>query len=475
MRHRWYEPPALRTRLRNSLTGAGLFTLPWFLLLGCISTSLQAQQQPTWAPSYQAAVEHIQQGQKQLGFRELENLGRSFPGDPQLATAIGVALDSDSQYQAAGRWYQKALAQDSHYEPALNNFALNLANRGDLQGAIPLLRSVLKRDPQNGGAAYNLGLIALRVQNYNDAAKAFRLARNAPERPAPLEKISLGEATALFKSGKYAEVVAVLDQPPVCSEIESCLLLGSAQALANELPRAVSTFQAAVRLAPKNPETYFSLALAFLQGKRDQEAKQALAAGLDQIPGSARLLYGQAILFESTGLYDDAVAVDKESIQADPASADAWSLLATVRALQGEDEEAGKSFRRALDLGAKSGTAVEYAELLAHDDRYPEAEKILTSLEARDPGNPAVNRGLGKLYKAEGKLDQAVIYLRRAEIRDPDDPGIHYALATAQELLHQPAEAKREMDLFRTTSQERRFVRVLQIASGSTAADAGQK
>src|SRR2546425_9579893 len=86
----------------------------------------------------------------------------------------------------------------SQYEPALNNLALSLASRGLLEDAVPLLRRVLKINPENGRAAYNLALIALRLKRFNEAVEAFQLARRVHEPAAPSETIALGEGTALF-------------------------------------------------------------------------------------------------------------------------------------------------------------------------------------------------------------------------------------------------------------------------------------
>ena len=437
--------------------------------IALMAVAMRAQTQPPWISSYKIALEHIRAGKSEAGFRELEVLGASFPRDTMLATSIGAALDSDSRYQQAGRWYEKALAIDPQYEPALNNMALSLASRGRLADAVPLLHRVLKIDPENGRAAYNLALITLRLKQYQEAVEAFQVARKVPEPAAPPETMALGEATALFKLGRYAEAKNLLIKSSACSEVASCLLLGSSQALSNDLPAAVRTFQTAVRLAPQSPDPYFRLALAFLQGKRDDEAKDTLAVGLEAIPNSALLLYGQAIFYEHLGSYEQAIDSAMRSIQEAPSRPDVWSLFGNLRAHQGQVAEAEKAFQRALQLGAGVDTTVDYAEFLMHGGRYPEAEKILHELHQSSVDDAAVNRSLGKLYKAEGKFEQAAVFLQRAVDEDPQDPTAHYALAITLERLHRDAEAKKELDSFTATKEDRRFVHVLQIASDPVA------
>src|SRR5262249_24811548 len=243
--------------------------------------------------------------------------------------------DLASFHEPAQRWYKKALAIDPQYKPALYDFSLNLASQGQLDQAAPLLRKILRIDPHNGQAAYNLALIALRLSHYEEAVGAFQAARKAPAPPAPAATLALGEGTALFKLGRYADAKTALETSSACSELAPCLLLGSSQALSNDLPAAGSTFQTAVRLAPADPNPSFRLALAFLQGQGDAEAKETLAVGLEAIPNSALLFYGQAMLYEHLGSYDLAIASAIKSVEQEPTRADVWSLLGSLHAHEG--------------------------------------------------------------------------------------------------------------------------------------------
>src|SRR5207245_2896734 len=137
----------LRERVEWSCAWAGIRQLRlWpglriITAIGLMAAGLRRQTQPPCSSSYKIAFDHIRGGESELGVRELEALGASFPRDAVLATSIGAALDSDSRHQQAAQWYEKALAIDPQYEPALNNLALSLASRGLLEDAVPLLRS----------------------------------------------------------------------------------------------------------------------------------------------------------------------------------------------------------------------------------------------------------------------------------------------------------------------------------------------
>src|SRR5581483_2558861 len=97
--------------------------------------------------------------------------------DAQLAAWIGASLDSTSHHKEARPWYERSLAIRPDFEPALNDLALNYATLGEFSKAQPLLRQALRLNPSNARAAYNLGLVSLRLRDYKEAADSFHTAR----------------------------------------------------------------------------------------------------------------------------------------------------------------------------------------------------------------------------------------------------------------------------------------------------------
>jgi len=427
-------------------------------VLVILSASVHAQTEPAWAPRYNAALEDIRAGQADKGVHELEALGAAFPKNAELLTSIGAALDMGSRHRQADGWYAKALAINPGYEPALNNLALSLASQGRLAEALPLLEKVTRTDPHNGRAAYNLAVIALRLKRYQEAASEFESARHAPQAPAPDRTLALGQATALFKLGRYSEARGLLS----CEDEPSCLLLGSSEALAGDLPVAISTFQQAVGLAPQSPDPYFRLALAFLQGQRESDAEATLETGLRVVPHSPLLLYGQALLSVHQGDYGRAETAAQEAVERRPAWGDAWAVLAELRARRGKPDAADEAFRRALRLDGSAEHAADYGEFLVRAGRLPEAQEVLEKALTAHPGSAALDRALGKLYQSEGRLDRSEVLLRRAVREDPGDASAHYALAMVLRRLHRDGEAKQELVRFSAAKQKQEFVRVLE-------------
>jgi tetratricopeptide (TPR) repeat protein len=332
---------------------------------------------------------------------------------------------------------------------------MNDAMRGKFSAAATLLRQLVRNNPGDAEAAYNLGLIALRLRQYSEAAEAFRKVLDVPNSPLPAAQIRLGEATALFHLGRYASVVDLLSKSGRPADNTGFVLLGSAQALSGNLPAAVKTFQDAAASFPNDPQVYFRLALIFSEGRRDQEAQAVLASGLKQ--------YGQAVLYEIADKDDEAIRWAEHSLSGDNKQSEVWGLLGTLYDRGRRTDDALKAYRQALTLGAGAYIGAKYAELLIRLERYGEAETELLSLDRRFPRDERVNRALGKLYRARNDFSRAEVYLRRAVQLDSSDPQAHYVLAQVLQHLGQRDEANKELAVFKEKKEKSETVRLLEL------------
>jgi Flp pilus assembly protein TadD len=422
-----------------------------------------AQTAPRWLPAFQEAMAQLRTGDLNRAVAGFESLWKVNPSDAQLATSIGGALDSTSHHDEAAIWYERALAAQPAFGPALKNLAMNNAIRGKLTTAATLLQQVVRDYPGDAQAAYNLGLVSLRLRQYSEAAEAFQKALQAPNSAVPAPQIRLGEATALFHLHRYAPLIDLLTKSGRPAGSTGFVLLGSAQALAGNLPGAVKTFQEAAVLFPSNPQVYFRLALIFSEGRRDQEAQAVLVSGLKQIPNSPLLQYGQAVLYEIADKDDEAIRYAEQSLSGDNKQPEVWGLLGTLYERHRRTGDALKAYRQALALGAGAYTGAKYAELLIRLQQYRDAETTLLNLDHRFPQDERVNRALGKLYRARNDLRQAEIYLRRAVRLDPSDPQAHYVLAQVLQRLGQRDEANTELRVFRETKEKSETIRLLEL------------
>jgi tetratricopeptide (TPR) repeat protein len=414
------------------------------------------------------AVSQLRSGEAATAVQTFNVLWKANPNDAQLATWIGASLDATSHHKEATTWYQRALAIRPDFEPALNDLALNYATLGEFSKAQLLLRQALQLNPSNTHAAYNLGLVALRRRDYKEAAEAFEEVRRNGNGTAPLDQVILGEATARFHLREYAKAATRLEDVHSNRNSKYLLFLGSAQALSGDLPSAIKTLQQAVNSAPNDPQVYYRLALVFMLGRLDQEAQNVLVAGLKQIPNSPLLLLAEGVKKDAEGRLNDAVALTKQSLDANPRQAQTWALLGRLYAELGQTNDALQAYERALALGANAESGVDRVQLLIRLQRFSEAERDLRDLARKYPNDASVDRGFGKLYREERKFDLAEKYIRHALLLDPDDAEAHFALAEVLRLTHRTEEARRELAIFKEKKPDHDAKWLLVLAANSS-------
>jgi len=165
---------------------------------------------------------------------------------------------------------------------------------------------------------------------------------------------------------------------------------------------------------------------------------------------------------------DNALAITKQSRDANPRQAQTWALLGRIYAELGQTDEALQAYEHALSLGAGAETGVDRVQLLIRFQRLSEAERDLQKLARKYPNDASVDRGFGKLYREEQKLDLAEKYIRHALLLDPDYPDAHFALAEVLRLTHRTDEAHKELALFKEKKPNHDAKRLLVLAANSS-------
>ena len=124
--------------------------------------------------------------------------------------AYGFALDDKKSAdlgQKTRDFYQKALDKNPNLLLAKANMAMTYVSTQTPMQGIMLLREVLKQDPTNEVALFNLGLLSMRSNQYDRAIERFRqiLAVNPDSRKA---RFYLG--VSLVEKGEKSEAKKVL-------------------------------------------------------------------------------------------------------------------------------------------------------------------------------------------------------------------------------------------------------------------------
>jgi DNA-binding winged helix-turn-helix (wHTH) protein/Flp pilus assembly protein TadD len=168
--------------------------------------------------------------------------------------------------------------------------------------------------------------------------------------------------------------------------------------LAQSLNESVRDFQAVVAADPRNPLGYAGLADAYLS--------------IYDYPCDER---------GCTHIAARALQHARRAVELGPDSAEAHTSLAmTVHALAGDDLQADREFRRAIELDPRYATArAWYGTMLTLHGRYDEARVQLTAAVALDPVSPASYAWLARNEYYAHRYSAAIVYAREALALEP--------------------------------------------------------
>ena len=282
--------------------------------------------------------------------------------------------------------------------------AEDLIQKRDYAAAEPLLHKAVASDPANYVAWFDLGFAENGLGKTDDSIAAYRKSVIAK---ADVFESNLNLGIQLAKAGQsdaeqFLRVATVLTPTSHVAEGRERAWLSLAHVLEATKPEeAVSAYQHAAALQPKDPEPH--LAAAQLLEKKDKfsdavsEYKQALA-----LDPSSDALTGLANIYMNGRRFPEAEEYLRKLVAAEPTRAAAHIQLGRVLAAEGMNDAAVAE----LQAGAKL-----------------------------EPADLSVQRDLADLYTTVGKNDQAEAAYRALAASDPNDADLHRSLG--ESLLRQ--------------------------------------
>lgn len=171
-----------------------------------------------------------------------------------------------------------------------------------------------------------------------------------------------------------------------------------------------------------------------------EEPRQEAEPAIRITPGgtdTAGTDLGEAYAALQKGRIDEAAALYRKSLQADPKNADALLGLATIAARQGRPEEAGRHYLQALELEPRNPVAQANLLALSGMTDPTGSEARLERLIAGQP-TAFLHSGLAGLYAGQGRWAEAQQAYFQAHQLEPEHPDHAFNLAVSLERLGQP-------------------------------------
>ena len=392
---------------------------------------------PGWpqdASAYPAAVAHVRQNRFQAAIPLLEAILVRTPNDLKARNLLGIALMGLERRTEATAQFQKALAVDPRFHPALKNLAVNEFTMGQFKDAKAHFERAAVLVPDDAVVRFHLGQIYFREQRYREAAAQLELARNGfsgREKAAVYNLLS----RAYSQSGRVQEAYDALrtatqidpreesnylDLMLLCLEHENWdlsleisavalqnipqaykvrLQRGAVFALKGQLEDAESEFAAASKAAPKVNLPYVALALVQIEQKKFAEAAQGLRRRRMASPNDylVNWILAEALIEDGA---EPGSAAEKEAFLAlenaarvNPGAAKPRALLAGLLVKRSESARAAREFEAALKLDpSDAGVAYQLAVLYQKTGNARRAEELFNQVakaRAEDPARPA--------------------------------------------------------------------------------------
>ncbi|TSA80856.1 tetratricopeptide repeat protein [Deinococcus detaillensis] len=280
------------------------------------------------------------------------------------------ALFAQSKWAQARTIYEELISEnyqqpEPHFGLALSLFALS-----DLTGARFELGQFVALSPASFEGPYNLGIIAVKNKEYDEALKQFTAAAALSGNAAPTARRQVLEALAGEQNRRqdYAALSATLTQALAIDPSDANLRyrLGQAVALSGNGAGALPLLYGALQ----NDATRAGAALLIAdiyaaQNLPDRAVRELDSAAGGQLSGTdrSRLLVRKAQLLQLQNKVPAAAQAAKEAVQADSRSASAASTLAGLLASSGDLKGSLSAWQKAATLEA--GNASIFLNLAA--------------------------------------------------------------------------------------------------------------
>ncbi len=307
--------------------------------------------------------------------------------------------------------------------------AVALHQSGDIVGAIQYYEAVLEKQPDRAEARSNLGAALMKLGRFDEAVAQYRKALAI--RP-DLASVHLNLGLAFYKSDRLDEAVpefeAVLASD--AKQPAATLLLADCRLRMGEAQKTVEL------LGPREAELGSDRLFSYLLGTALLETGQ-LARGQQVIDrlfrsgesAEAHVLVGMQYLRQGQAI--KAVPEMAKAVALNPALPSVHALYGRALRMNHDNPGAAVEYRKELERNPNDFESNLWLGLLRIEaNQLDEALEYLKRAARMRPRAPAVAYGLGRVYLASERFDEARLQLERLAELSPAYRQGHVLLAT---------------------------------------------
>jgi putative PEP-CTERM system TPR-repeat lipoprotein len=391
------------------------------------------------AKEYQAdlalVANYLRRRQGDRALAAVKALETKQPENPMTYNLKGAALVLKKDLAGARASFERALALQPAYMPAVNNLARLDLRENDREAARRRYQAFLDRDPNNEPAL--IGLAAVLRTTGSDAREIEKLLRQAVAgNPA---SVSAHSALINFymRSGNFGAALGAAQaaQAALPGEPRMVQAVGVTQLAAGQTRQALASFTQLAEMQHGAPEPQLLLAKAHMAAKQPDEAIKALRTALVLRPDFDAAQREIAAVYVATGRHEDALR-EARAVQARrPNDALGYMLEGELYLAQNNLDLAERAYRAALRKFDRVAIAMRTHSILEAAGRGAEADALAEDWTKRHPKDAAMLAYLADQDLAARRYGRAEARYRSALQRAPDSPLVLNNLAWVSHAL----------------------------------------
>jgi tetratricopeptide (TPR) repeat protein len=291
---------------------------------------------------------------------------------------------------------------------------------GKANDAVETLQGILKTDPQNAVAHYQLGLAMDQVGNPGRAEtewrETVRLQPDIIEAHRALAGVAIQKSDLAFLTQEANQIINLAPAAP-----DGYLLRAVAEMNRKQYTSAEQFLQTSLEKDPKNPGSYVQLGNLRMAEGRPADAEKAYRQGLDLDPNDAEALGGVLNVYQKQP--DKALAIVKAQLAKYPNNSEFHVMLGSLLQQKKDAQGAKAEFEQAIKLNNNDMDA--YLKLGGLQSEQGDSVAALqTYLNAGNISPKDVGFFLlaGTIYEHQKDWEQAKGMYQKVLAAQPDNP-----------------------------------------------------
>lgn len=325
-------------------------------------------------------------------------------------TAISYKAEfPDAEAALLATYYQR----DVHSEQLFQQ-AVICQERGDLERAAVLYRTVLTLTPSRAEACSNLGAILFHNERPDEALVHFQQAASYSPNSADIQA-NLGNIYRFLNQHENARLCYEKSVQLDAANPKAWLQLGELQRELGLYRDALTSFARSIALDENLSEAHLSMCVTFIALDDYASAEVCCSRAIDLEPDNPAALSNLGAVFRRRGRFSDALDCFRRALALNPAFFEAHLNSGTVYMALGQFPMALQAYQNALAINPLSAEALSNCgAVLLRLERTTEAEASLQKALAICPNLATALNNLGLVFSTTRRMDQAVLYFNRA-------------------------------------------------------------